>query len=82
MKNDTLLKFKIIARRNKKIGMWAANLLGITPGEAEVFMADVLSTTKPEPDDAQLISELLKGLAEHGQDMSESQVRRQMDYFY
>ena len=80
--HDTLQEFKVIARRNKKIGLWATKLLGIPPGEAEKFINGVISKITHDPDDSLLVNSLMEELKEHFITMSENQIRRQMGFFY
>ena len=41
-KHDKELEFKATARRNKLLGLWAANLLGIHGAEAETYAKTVI----------------------------------------
>jgi len=40
--HDAEMQFKAFARRNKKLGLWAADLLGKTGGDAESYAMDVI----------------------------------------
>ena len=40
--HDEEMKFKAEARRNKLLGLWAADLLGKTGAEAEAYAAEVI----------------------------------------
>lgn len=80
--NDKFLEFKIIARRNKKIGIWAAKLLGISPSEAENFIYDIVLKITHDPDDSKLALTLISELKERYITMTENQIRLQMNYFY
>ena len=39
---DQEMQFKIVARRNRLLGHWAANLMGLTEVEAEAYAKDVI----------------------------------------
>lgn len=80
--HDKFLNFKIIARRNKKIGLWAARLLGVSPVESEKFINAIVSKITSDPNDNELVNILLSELKEHFITISENQLRRQMGYFY
>lgn len=80
--HDRFLDFKIIARRNKKVGIWAAKLLGISPIESEKFINETVAKITSDPDDDHLVQILLSELKQRYINMSENQVRRQMGYFY
>lgn len=40
--HDQEMVFKAVARRNKKLGLWAAGLLGKTGADAEAYAMDVI----------------------------------------
>ncbi|MCC5961056.1 DUF1476 domain-containing protein [Roseinatronobacter sp. S2] len=40
--HDQEMIFKAVARRNKKLGLWAAGLLGKTGDDAEAYAMDVI----------------------------------------
>ena len=42
--HDEELRFKAIARRNKLLGQWAAEKLGLSGAEAEAYAKEVLMT--------------------------------------
>ena len=50
--HDQEMMFKAESRRNRKIGLWAAGLLGLSGEEAENYALDVIRTdfTKPGAD--------------------------------
>src|SRR3546814_15054511 len=62
-KQDEALRFKVMARRNKMLGLWAAEKLGLSGTEAESYAKDVVAADfdKPGDDDVlQKVSEDLK----------------------
>jgi hypothetical protein len=40
--HDAEMQFKAVARRNKKLGLWAAELLGKSGAEAEAYAMEVI----------------------------------------
>lgn len=40
--HDAEMQFKAIARRNRRLGLWAAGLLGKTGDDAEAYALDVI----------------------------------------
>ncbi|NBB97955.1 MAG: DUF1476 family protein [Alphaproteobacteria bacterium] len=40
--HDAEMQFKAVARRNKKLGLWAAGVLGKSGDDAEAFAMDVI----------------------------------------
>ena len=78
-KHDQDLQFKVEVRRNKLLGLWAAELLGITGSEAEAYAKEVVSADFEEPGDADLVRKVMADLSAKNVDMSESRLRKKMD---
>jgi len=77
-KHDKELEFKATARRNKLLGLWAANLLGIHGTEAETYAKAVVKADMEKPGDQDVVDKLLGDFKERGIDMSEHRLRKQM----
>jgi hypothetical protein len=77
-KHDKELEFKATARRNKLLGLWAANLLVIHGAEAETYAKSVVKADMEKPGDADVVEKLLGDFKERGVDMSEHRLRKQM----
>ena len=77
-KHDKELEFKATARRNKLLGLWAANLLGIHGAEAETYAKTVVKADMEKPGDQDVVDKLLRDFKERGVDMSEHRLRKQM----
>lgn len=74
---DEELKFKAEARRNKLLGLWAAELLGKTGDEAAAYAKEVVASDFDEAGDADVLRKVAKDLA--GKGVTEQQVRAKMD---
>ncbi|HTT46493.1 MAG TPA: DUF1476 domain-containing protein [Pseudolabrys sp.] len=48
--HDEELKFKAVARRNKMLGLWAAEKLGLTGAQAEAYAKEVVVAEVGEHD--------------------------------
>jgi hypothetical protein len=73
------VRFKALARRNKLVGLWAAQLLGYD-GEAAKNRADALVQAQiGQGDDETLAMELRGELARGGVEISAHRIRRKMD---
>ena len=73
------VRFKALARRNKLVGLWAAQLLGYD-GEAAKARADALVQAQlGRGDDETLAAELRGELARGGVEISAHRIRRKMD---
>jgi hypothetical protein len=77
-KHDKELEFKATARRNKLLGLWAANLLGIHGAEAETYAKSVVKADMEQPGDQDVVDKVLGDFKERGVDMSEHRLRKQM----
>ena len=78
-KHDQELQFKVNARRNKLLGLWAAEQMGITGAAADAYAKDVVQADFESPGDADVIAKVLKDLQAKGKSMSEAQLRKHFD---
>ncbi|MCZ4280606.1 DUF1476 domain-containing protein [Kiloniella laminariae] len=76
--HDEELRFKTEARRNKLLGLWAAELMGMTGEAASEYAASVVKADLAEPGEDDVKRKVLKDLQDHNVDKSEHQVIRQM----
>lgn len=74
---DEEQKFKAIARRNKMLGLWAAELLGKTGADADAYSKDVVAADFEEAGDDDVMRKVAKDLADKG--VTEADVRQKMD---
>ncbi len=77
--HDEELKFKAEARRNKLLGLWAAELMGITGDEAGAYAKSVIKADFEEPGDEDVFRKVRKDFDDKGIDQSDHQLRRTMD---
>lgn len=76
--HDETLRFKAMARRNKLLGLWAAEKLGKTGDDAEAYAKEVVMSDFEEPGDEDVYRKVFGDLEAAGVDQSEHQVRRTM----
>ncbi len=76
--HDEELKFKATARRNKLIGLWLAQLLGLGEAEAKPY-ADALVAGEVGADADGLFKTAQTRLAHGGVEMSDNRLRRRID---
>lgn len=76
---DQELAFKVNARRNKLLGLWAAELMGLPKDKAEAYAKDVIAADFQKPGDTDVLEKVLADLTGHGVDMSEHRLRKEMD---
>ena len=72
---DQDLQFRITARRNRLLGAWAAELMGLTDVEAESYAKDVVRADFEEAGDEDVIRKLLGDLTSAGIDIDEARIR-------
>ena len=77
--HDQELKFKVNARKNKLLGLWAAGLIGKSGADAEAYAKDVVMADLEVPGDHDVISKLVKDLAAAGKPMEDHTIRRQAE---
>ena len=77
--HDQELKFKVNARRNKLLGLWAAGQLGKTGEEAEAYAKEVVMADFEKPGDSDVMHKLMKDLAAAGKPMEEHTIRKQSE---
>ena len=77
--HDEELKFKAEARRNKLLGLWAADLMGISGDEADTYAKSVVKADFQEPGDEDVFRKVREDFDAKGIDQSDHQLRRTMD---
>jgi hypothetical protein len=78
-KHDEELRFKAMARRNKLLGLWAAEQMGISGAEADAYAMEVVKSDFEEAGDDDVLRKVLGDLQAKGVDSSEHIVRKHMD---
>ena len=78
-KHDQDLQFKVEVRRNKLLGLWVAELLGLSGADAEAYAKEVVSADFEEPGDADLIRKIQGDVQPKSIDLSEHRLRKKMD---
>jgi hypothetical protein len=74
--HDEELRFKAMARRNKLLGLWAAEVLGKSGAEAEAYAKEVVLADFEEAGDNDVVRKVVKDLASKG--ITESTIRAKM----
>ena len=78
---DQEFQFKATARRNRLLGMWAAELMGIK-GEAAAYAKDVVKADFELPGDEDVVGKVMGDLKAKGVAQSEHQLRKKMDELF
>ena len=77
--HDQELQFKAQARRNKLLGLWAAEKMGLTGDAANDYAKTVVRADFDEPGDEDVFRKIRKDLDDKGVAQSDHQIRRTMD---
>ena len=77
-KHDEEFKFKVTARRNKLLGLWAAGLMNIDGADADAYAKQVVVSDFEEPGDDDVLRKVLGDLQAKGRSEDGTDVRRQM----
>ena len=72
---DEEMQFRIIARRNKLLGAWAARLMGLSEAEADAYSKDVIRAEFEEAGDEDVVRKLLGDLTSAGVECDENRIR-------
>jgi hypothetical protein len=78
-KHDQDLRFKVTARRNRMLGLWAAERMGLA-GEAAQAYAKEIVEAEFGGGDRHVIEKIVADLAAKGQNSTPAQVRFQLDH--
>ncbi len=77
--HDEELRFKATARRNKLLGLWAAERLGKSGAEADSYAREVIRSDMEEAGDNDVLRKVKRDLDGAGIAKTEEQLRRTMD---
>jgi hypothetical protein len=76
---DEEQKFKATARRNRLLGLWAAEKLGITGDAVAAYAKEVVAADFEEAGDGDVLRKVSGDLSAKGIAVTEAQVRVKMD---
>lgn len=75
---DEKSKFKLMARRNKLLGLWAADLLDLAGADAEAYAKTVMLSDLEEVGDDDVFRKVRADFDAAGVDRSDARMREQM----
>ena len=78
-KHDQELQFKVEVRRNKLLGLWLAEQLGIAGADADAYAKEVVSADFEEPGEEDVVRKVMGDITARNVDLSEHRVRKKMD---
>ncbi len=77
--HDQELAFKARARRNKKVGLWAAEQLGLSGEEAQAYAQAIIKVDFVEPGDEDIFRKLRADFDARNLAVSDHQIRRTLE---
>ncbi len=78
-KLDEELRFKATARRNRLLGVWAAEQMGFNESEADAYAKEVVKSDFEEPGDDDVLRKVLADLQGKEVETSGHLLRKHMD---
>src|ERR1700688_2204109 len=78
-KHDEELRFTIMVRRNKLIGLWAASKMGHSGKDAEAYAKSIIEKDLMKHDDEHLVAALGTDFKAHKLDISSHRIRRHLE---
>jgi hypothetical protein len=76
---DEDMAFRLTARRNKLLGLWAAKKLNLTPEEADAYAKAVVQADFEEAGDEDVIRKIVGDLTAAGVEIDDAAVRLALD---
>lgn len=77
--HDEEMQFRITARRNRLLGTWAAEKMGLSAVETEAYAKAVVQADFEEAGEEDVIRKLLGDLTSAGIETSEADIRAALD---
>ena len=78
--HDEEMKFRMIARRNRLLGEWAARKMGLSEEETVSYAKDVVRADFEEAGDEDVIRKVLGDLTSAGVDCDEARIREALGH--
>ncbi|WP_159586573.1 DUF1476 domain-containing protein [Chelativorans xinjiangense] len=76
--HDEEMKFRAMSRRNKLLGLWAAEKLGKTGAEADAYAIEVIKADVEEAGEEDVFRKVRRDFDAAGVQQSDHQIRRTM----
>ena len=77
---DEEMQFRIIARRNRLLGEWAARLMNLSDVETDSYAKDVVRADFEEAGDEDVIRKVLGDLTAAGVEVDDARIRETLDH--
>jgi hypothetical protein len=77
--HDEDMRFRALARRNKVLGQWAAEQLGLSDQEASAYVEEIRKSTVVAQGDEQIVRKLSQDFESAGVPVSEGEIQERMN---
>lgn len=81
LKQDSEFRFKVEMQRNKLLGRWAAEQMGLEGEAVEAYIQEVIAADFEEAGDADVLRKLQGDFKDKGIDLDEQAIRNQLQSF-
>ena len=78
--HDEEMKFRLVARRNRLLGEWAARKMGLSQEETDSYAKDVVRADFEEAGDGDVIRKVLGDLTAAGVETDEAEIRQTLEH--
>lgn len=78
--HDEQMNFRIVARRNRLVGEWAARKMGLSEEETTSYAKDVVRADFEEAGDGDVVRKVLGDLTAAGIEVDEAQIREALEH--
>lgn len=75
---DSELEFKVMARRNRLLGLWVAEKMGLSDEAAQAYAKEVIMSDFEEPGEEDVVRKVMDDFRKNGVGTSESELRMEM----
>ena len=77
--HDEDMRFRALARRNKALGQWAAEQLGLSGRDASTYTEEIRKSTVIAQGDEQIVRKLSQDFESAGVPVSEGEIQERMN---
>ena len=81
-KMDQETEFKVEARRNKLLGLWLAEKLGLPQSQHDSYAQEVIIADFEEPGVEDIMRKVMKDIEQHEANITDPDIRLKLDEFH
>ena len=79
---DEEKKFKVTALRNKMLGKWAGELLGVGEEDIDKYINDVVLSDFEKPGEEDVVEKIKNDFDKESINLSKEEIRKKIGYFF